>query len=868
MAAPSPKAAKVNEVVVVFKTHFDIGYTERAANVVNRYRTSMIDKALDLVDQSRDLPPEHRFVWTVSGWPLKEILFEGQTEERRERIIKAIRDGRLAFHALPFTTHTESLDLEDLVRGLGYSSTLARSLGLPLPADAKMTDVPEHTWIVPTILHRAGVKFLHVGCNGMSSPPEVPDLFWWEGPDGSRVLAMNSGKSYGTGLVPPPGWPYRTWLALMMTGDNQGPPSSDAVKKLLDQAKRDLPGVRVRFGRLSDFAGAIIEEHASIPVVRADMPDTWIHGVMSLPVETKLARNVRPQIGAAAGLDTLLGAWGVHAAPVRPELDRAYEQSLLYGEHTWGFNSAYFGHRYGEEWRNVRATGYYGKLEESWDDHRAYARRAAGSVTSLLGPRMAALAQAVKAEGRRIVVFNPLPWRRDALVSGIFRNFAETAVKDLESGEVLPVARSGDRLAHMEFMARNLPAMGYRTYVPVAGPKPGPPAKADPGAIENEYFRVVPDAARGGIRSLVDKRTGRELAAPDAPYALGQYLYERFDAGRVAAYTKAYLKNPARGLNDFGKLNLPTAAARPYAAATARDCGVEVERTAVATRLLLKARGGNGLPGTAVLRVSLYSGQPFVDLEWGVAGKTEDPWPEAGWLALPFHIANPTFRLGRLGSIIDAAKDTVPGANHDQICLNTGASVTGPDGKGVILCPLDSPVVSLGEPGGWRYSRSFQARSATVFVNLFNNQWSTNFALWNGGTWTSRVRLWATGGKGSDLAMIAGSWEARQPALAAVSDGAAGSLPVSQSGVALSMRGVLVTAFGPNPDGQGTLLRLWEQAGGRGACRVRLPRGTAARQAQPVDLRGRPAGKPLPVRDGEISVAIEPFAPVSLLLER
>jgi hypothetical protein len=35
--------AAVQEVVVVFKTHFDIGYTDLARNVVAKYRTSMID---------------------------------------------------------------------------------------------------------------------------------------------------------------------------------------------------------------------------------------------------------------------------------------------------------------------------------------------------------------------------------------------------------------------------------------------------------------------------------------------------------------------------------------------------------------------------------------------------------------------------------------------------------------------------------------------------------------------------------------------------------------------------------------------------------------------------------------------------------
>jgi hypothetical protein len=60
--------AKVEEVVVVFKTHFDIGYTDMGSNVVQTYRTTMIDQALDVVDQNRDLPASQQFVWTIPGW--------------------------------------------------------------------------------------------------------------------------------------------------------------------------------------------------------------------------------------------------------------------------------------------------------------------------------------------------------------------------------------------------------------------------------------------------------------------------------------------------------------------------------------------------------------------------------------------------------------------------------------------------------------------------------------------------------------------------------------------------------------------------------------------------------------------------------
>ncbi len=191
--------AAVEEVVVVFKTHFDIGYTDLARNVVARYRTSMIDNALAVCDGAKAMPAEHRFVWTLSGWPMQQVLWPGQTPERRERVGQAIRDGRLVWHALPASLHTESLDLEDLVRGMVFSSRLSREFGMPLPCDAKMTDVPAHTWVLPTILEHAGVRFMHIGCNGGSATVDVPPLFWWEGPDGSRVLTMYSGD-YGTGL--------------------------------------------------------------------------------------------------------------------------------------------------------------------------------------------------------------------------------------------------------------------------------------------------------------------------------------------------------------------------------------------------------------------------------------------------------------------------------------------------------------------------------------------------------------------------------------------------------------------------------------------------------------------------------------------
>src|SRR5271165_7132750 len=106
----------VREIIVVYKTHFDIGYTDLVTNVLTRYRTKFVDGAMQTIEHSRTLPPGEQFVWTIPGWPLKQMLWPGQTPDRRDKILNALKDGRLTVHAMPFSLQTESLDLEDLVR--------------------------------------------------------------------------------------------------------------------------------------------------------------------------------------------------------------------------------------------------------------------------------------------------------------------------------------------------------------------------------------------------------------------------------------------------------------------------------------------------------------------------------------------------------------------------------------------------------------------------------------------------------------------------------------------------------------------------------------------------------------------------------
>lgn len=844
---------KVTDVWVVIKSHFDLGFTDQAENVFERYRVEMMDKALGVIEQNRAQPADKRFVWTVPGWPLAaQMLGPLQTAERRTRIEQALREGSLTVHALAGTTHTESLDPENLVRSFGFSSTIARRYGQPLPISAKMTDVPSHSWILPTLLDHAGVRFLHLGCNPASQYPRVPPLFWWEGADGSRVLCGYT-IDYGSGLTPPANWPSANYLAMIMAGDNAGPPAPVEVEKWRAQLAQAMPGATVHFGTLDDFAKAVLAEKPVLPVVRGDMPDTWIHGLLSNPEATKTARNTQAMEPALDALDTHLRLWGGTPPPLAGRLAKAYEQSFLYGEHTWGMNAEY-GPRalHGQAWQDwltamekepIPADGDYTKLPrgskrkwlQSYQDHRDYANTAAKIVGADLQARLELLAADVTAAPGELIVCNPLPWMRSGMV-------------EFQGKQVF---------------VENVPACGYLTVLNRVDKEDA----SEGASMETAYFKVMLDLTRGGISSLVEKATGRELADKTSPYVLGQFLHERFSTNEVFPRFFNHYSRMQGGwaLNDIGKPGMADARQVPYLATTPAAWKSSIHRTAAADRVTLTSSDPKGLAKGYVMTFTFPRHAALVDVEWRVDGKTADKHPEGGWLCFPFAVEKPTFTVGRLGAPINPATDIIAGTNRHLMAVTSGVAATGADSSGMALCPVDSPLVSLDRPGLWYWTMDFVPAKPAVFVNLYNNMWNTNFPLWQQGSWSERVRFWPLA-KGSHTVtgLTVGSAEARVPLLAVAATGGT-RLPATQAGLTLSRKGVLLTAFGPNPDGDGTVMRVWDQTGTSGDLTVTLP--AAFTRATPVDLRGVAMGEPVPVKDRRLGFPLRAYAPASYILK-
>jgi len=870
----------VKEIIVIFKTHFDLGYTHRVKDLLQYYRTDMIDKALNIMDETKKLPQQQQFAWTAPGWVMAKVLedWPGQTPERRSRLEQAFTSGRFVTHAAPFTVQSQILFPEDFARFYEPSSFVTRKYGLPLPRGAKMTDVPSQTNALATGLANGGVKFMHIGCNWPAIDVKYPPLFWWEGPDGTRVLTLYSpiygttvGLTYpkdwsdendtrvGSNLIPPPNWPYAVWPAIFVTPDNSGPPSPKDVQALFDEAAKKMPGVKIRVGRLEDFADAILTTNPQLPVVNKEAPDTWIHGCMSDPGGMKTFRNIHPLIATAEELNTRLGNWNIAVPDVSKDISKAYENVLLYAEHTWGGSTHI--DQYGEEFKKLPPETYK-DLEASWEDKTDYICTTEHIIKPMMAHDLSLLAQNVKQEGKRYVVYNPLPWSRSAWV------------------EV------GDE--HKVIYAKNIPADGYKTFTEKDLVE-NVSANTTTNTLENKFFKIAFDPERGIISSLVDKRTGREWVEANAEQGLGQYLNERFTYEQTEKYVKDYQQG--RGLHAFGstgewlhpnmyKPGMVSEKKVPYRAATSAKGILKItqngcEQTAV---IDMPADTANHLPASS-LKVTLKNDEPFIDMEMTIIDKAKDNWPEADWFCFPFKINSPKFTVGRSLGMMDPATDIMEDADKDLYAVGTGITIADKDGSGIGFYPFDHSLVSLDRPGIWKFTKDFVPHKPAIYLNLYNNQWNTNYRYWYTGTWSSKVRIWTFNkNQTHESNLVTPSLEAANPLLVAEFDGAAGKLPAEQKGISVSRKGVQITAFRhdspSNPvyaskpvNEKSTLLRLWEQGGVSGNVTVTFPQGVKYSSATPVNLRGEVIGKKIPVKNNSMTFYLHAFAPVSFVLE-
>lgn len=308
----------MKKVFIVSKTHLDLGFTDYAQNILDKYLTEYIPNAIKTANEVNDEKCK-KFVWATGSW----LLLKALEKDKNDFVKNALKNGNIAPHALPFTLHTELLDKESLDYALGMVDKLDEITGTKTVA-AKMTDVPGHTISLVPILAKHGIKLLHIGVNGASAMPKVPECFLWKHESGAEVVVIYSG-SYGgefkCDLID-------EILYFDHTVDNRGARNKEDTIKAFEKVQSLYPDYDVQAGRMDDYANAIWEVRHKLPVVTAEIGDTWIHGVGTDPYKTGAVKeliNIKNNLPK----DT-------------EEYKNIMENILCIAEHTWGGDSKIF----------------------------------------------------------------------------------------------------------------------------------------------------------------------------------------------------------------------------------------------------------------------------------------------------------------------------------------------------------------------------------------------------------------------------------------------------------------------------------------------------------------------------------------------
>jgi len=694
----------LRRIFVVFKTHFDIGFTGLVEEVLDSIARVMIPRAIDTCWQTGGDAAGTRFAWTLPAWPLTDSLRRLKGSPTGEELERLVAERRIAWHALPFTTHTELFGLEDFIRGFYTGRALGERFGRRAVA-AKMTDVPGHTRILPTLLASAGVLFLHLGCNACSTPPDVPFLFNWEGPDGSRVITMYSRGGYGTSLFPPPDWKLPVWLALQHTSDNTGPQTAAAVKQVLSDARLRYPEAEITVGSLDDFALALAALKPDLPVIRKDLADSWIHGAATMPAEVARLRSVRNRLVSVESAEAIRSLARREEAALAGEFHTAlfsvYEHILLFGEHTWGMdtkialNPPEFGGRVYDEalFQRARASGAYERICSSSKDKAGFVVEAEKDLLraeSILAGGEPSTPPALPA---RFEVVNHHLWQW----SGLFRlgsfNRPVKVVREPEEKALRPAVLDGAAWVTVT----DLPPLSATVLRVEPGEEEKPVRKRaslQSGAgkrlvMDNGRIRVEVNAS-AGMTALIHRAADRNWVDARQGIPFGVFRYDVFSRREITSFLKSYAYDlEAWFVDDFGKPGYPEKEHRTFVGELA---GVETENGAGRTRLRLLWRHdeesirGLGNPASVVQSLTLFEDQPWVDMDIRLRGKQECPLVESGHVVFPLKAGKPRYAINKTGSVVDPVTDIAKDANRLLYCCDRWVDVEDGD-AGLLVIP-------------------------------------------------------------------------------------------------------------------------------------------------------------------------------------
>jgi hypothetical protein len=820
-------------VYIAPTVHTDIGYTDLQERVMERHAENT-SKALAMAAEFPSFKWDFETYWQLD-------CFLRAHPDRAEEVFRYLRDGRMGLCGLFGNMLTGLCSHEALNRSTMSARDLAIKGGFTLQS-VILDDVPAAVGSLPMVLAHSGIKYFVEGVNGDRAPYATHGLknpFYWEGPDGSRVLCqIAGGYAMAGGLVSSmeqaanalpgylasyeaAGYPYNAVLVNGAFSDNRGVASwlPEVVEKW--NAEWEYP--KLILARPEDYFSYIEQNFASkIPVLKTDFGGWWEDGAGSTARETALSRRAEERAVTAEMLHSLGAVLGGVSYP-KAAFSDLWRNILLYDEHTWG------------AWCSISEPKSEQTVKQ-WEVKGGFARKADQESRELLDAGMGKLA--AMAPAADLVVFNPLSWSRRAVVT----TASAEAVMDVGSKRTIPCQALPE--GGSCFIAADLPSVGYRSYrnaVPKGQAKDA--ARLGANEIENEFYRVTLDPNTGALKSILDKEAGRELVDAQSEYGMGEVIYVSGGEGTYAVHSD--LKLPAPKFTYHRQT--PT--------------GASQINGPVFGELMSEAKAET-LP-KITLRVRLYHGVKRLDLNYEI-DKEETTAKEAVYIAFPFalDVEKGGLWLEYPDAITEPLKDQHSSACRDWYSVQRWLAAS--DGKAtVVLSPLDTPLVTLGGMTGSTWPKQLALKRAHVFAYVMNNYWHTNYKAEQGGRHVFRFSLTSNGRPFMKPEVVQDGWEMFCPPVAAPGQGA--HTPVlsapAKALVSIHPAWLPLMAFKQAEDGRGFVMRVCDFSGGEGAMTLTLPKpAVEAFQCDLVEangLREQSRGK-------KLTVPVKPFSPATL----
>lgn len=769
--------------------HTDIGYTHLQPECAQRHVDSLL-AIMDACADTRGYPEDARLRWNCEvTWEVEQL--ERLAPERAEEFYALCRAGRIGVSAAYANLLTGLPGHEQICR-IGYpAARLRREHGLAIDV-ATMTDNPSYIWSLPTVLAGSDVRYFAVGCNDSrgvfaAGNPLRPPV-WWAGPDDESVLywfAGGYGMADGLGLFDSlaaaeaalPDWvaghgETDMVLAYGGVGDNQLV-TREAAVRLADTVRAWNERYETPRLRLATFTEYFSEYHrrhgATAPAARGDGGAYWEDGAASSARETALNRATHELHSTAEKLHAWIrGIDPTHPYPTAP-LAAVLRDSLLYDEHTWGaYNSI------------TDPDSQF--VKGQWKIKSSFATAAFAGAEQAVDSGLRALADRVAgAETDSLLVFNPLSWERSELVT-IPAPDRPVRLVDSAGGAAIPQQLCDDQLV---FFAAGVPPIGYRLYrvVPADTWPASPPTLRAGGdlAITAGPYRLTLSPS-GGLTSLRDG-SGREWIDASR-YRLGQIIYDRGSAepwgAKVIERTLATGGDIAYAQGDLlGWAEMPVA-----------------------------------LPalGPAALRLTWSPHTPALGVELRV-DKRRCLEPETVFLAFPFDLPGARFRYELPLAVAEAETDQLPNACRDWYAVQHFVDVSNSD-AGITWTTRDAFLAEFADIQTGRWLRELPHTSATIFANLMNNLWFTNYKLDQEGPVRFRFALLPHANGFDRAAASRFGFEHANPMLTAlVPAGQDGVLPESASLLTVAGPPAVVLTVKAPEHGTGTIVRLYDISG-------------------------------------------------------